>query len=83
MWKLQIFLLDKRVENVVGDFGLTKLLDKRDSHVTTAVCGTVGHIAPEYLLTGQSSEKTNVFRFGILLIELITGMRALEFDKTV
>ncbi|KAL9399605.1 hypothetical protein Peur_008566 [Populus x canadensis] len=76
-------LLDEFCEAVVGDFGLAKLLDHADSHVTTAVRGTVGHIAPEYLSTGQSSEKTDVFGFGILLIELITGMRALEFGKTV
>ncbi|KAL7193584.1 hypothetical protein ACSBR2_025228 [Camellia fascicularis] len=76
-------LLDDYCEAVVGDFGLVKLLDHADSHVTTAVRGTVGHIAPEYLSTGQSSEKTDVFGFGILLIELITGMRALEFGKTV
>ncbi|KAB5514466.1 hypothetical protein DKX38_028372 [Salix brachista] len=76
-------LLDEFYEAVVGDFGLAKLLDHADSHVTTAVRGTVGHIAPEYLSTGQSSEKTDVFGFGILLIELITGMRALEFGKTV
>ncbi|XP_073050050.1 protein NSP-INTERACTING KINASE 2-like [Primulina eburnea] len=74
-------LLDDYCEAVVGDFGLAKLLDHRDSHVTTAVRGTVGHIAPEYLSTGQSSEKTDVFGFGILLLELITGQRALEFGK--
>ncbi|KAK4777943.1 hypothetical protein SAY87_018130 [Trapa incisa] len=76
-------LLDDYCEAVVGDFGLAKLLDHSDSHVTTAVRGTVGHIAPEYLSTGQSSEKTDVFGFGILLLELITGMRALEFGKSV
>ncbi|KAK3221621.1 hypothetical protein Dsin_008646 [Dipteronia sinensis] len=76
-------LLDDFCEAVVGDFGLAKLLDHADSHVTTAVRGTVGHIAPEYLSTGQSSEKTDVFGFGILLLELITGMRALEFGKTI
>ncbi|KAM3705777.1 hypothetical protein ACJW30_03G107200 [Castanea mollissima] len=74
-------LLDDYCEAVVGDFGLAKLLDHRDSHVTTAVRGTVGHIAPEYLSTGQSSEKTDVFGFGILLLELISGLRALEFGK--
>ncbi|CAN4082769.1 unnamed protein product [Withania somnifera] len=74
-------LLDDYCEAVVGDFGLAKLLDHQDSHVTTAVRGTVGHIAPEYLSTGQSSEKTDVFGFGILLLELITGMRAIEFGK--
>ncbi|KAH9806234.1 putative LRR receptor-like serine/threonine-protein kinase [Citrus sinensis] len=76
-------LLDDFCEAIVGDFGLAKLLDHSDSHVTTAVRGTVGHIAPEYLSTGQSSEKTDVFGFGILLLELITGMRALEFGKSI
>lgn len=76
-------LLDDFCDAVVGDFGLAKLLDHADSHVTTAVRGTVGHIAPEYLSTGQSSEKTDVFGFGILLLELITGMRALELGKTI
>ncbi|KAL6201334.1 hypothetical protein ACLB2K_025048 [Fragaria x ananassa] len=71
-------LLDENFEAVVGDFGLAKLLDQRESHVTTAVRGTVGHIAPEYLSTGQSSEKTDVFGFGILLLELITGQKALD-----
>jgi serine/threonine protein kinase len=74
-------LLDDCHEAVVGDFGLAKLLDHGDSHVTTAVRGTVGHIAPEYLSTGQSSEKTDVFGFGILLLELVTGQRALEVGK--
>ncbi|KAL5707507.1 hypothetical protein ACHQM5_018402 [Ranunculus cassubicifolius] len=71
-------LLDESFEAVVGDFGLAKLLDQMDSHVTTAVRGTVGHIAPEYLSTGQSSEKTDVFGFGILLLELVTGQKALD-----
>ena len=79
--KARNILLDDYCEVVVGDFGLAKLLDHRDSHVTTAVRGTVGHIAPEYLSTGQSSEKIDVFGFGILLLELISGQRALDFGK--
>ncbi|KAF5738266.1 leucine-rich repeat transmembrane protein kinase [Tripterygium wilfordii] len=71
-------LLDASFEAVVGDFGLAKLLERRESHVTTAVRGTIGHIAPEYLSTGQSSDKTDVFGFGILLLELITGPKALD-----
>ncbi|ONK81215.1 uncharacterized protein A4U43_C01F26610 [Asparagus officinalis] len=74
-------LLDEDFEAIVGDFGLAKLLDHKESHVTTAVRGTVGHIAPEYLSTGQSSEKTDVFGFGILLLELITGQKALDFGR--
>ncbi|KAK1316878.1 putative LRR receptor-like serine/threonine-protein kinase [Acorus calamus] len=61
---------------------LAKLLDHGESHVTTAVRGTVGHIAPEYLSTGQSSDKTDVFGFGILLLELVSGLRALDFGKS-
>ena len=56
-------------KNMVGDFTLEKLLDHQDSHITNAVRGTMGHISPENLSTGQSSEKTDVFRFGILLLE--------------
>ncbi|THG14754.1 hypothetical protein TEA_006798 [Camellia sinensis var. sinensis] len=74
-------LLDEYCEPVVGDFGWAKLLNHWDSRITTAVRGIVGHIAPEYLSTGQSSEKIDVFGFGILLLELITGQRALELGK--
>ncbi|XP_047320929.1 protein NSP-INTERACTING KINASE 2-like [Impatiens glandulifera] len=59
-------LLDDCCEVVVGDFGLAKLLDHRDSHVMTS-----------------SLEKTDVFGFGILLLELITSQRALDFGKAV
>ncbi|GJX28123.1 protein NSP-interacting kinase 3 [Tanacetum coccineum] len=55
--------------------------DGREGDEGTPVRGTVGHIALEYLSTGQSSEKTNVFGFGILLLELITGQKALDFGR--
>ncbi|CAI9767925.1 unnamed protein product [Fraxinus pennsylvanica] len=53
----------------------------RRKRIALAVRGTVGHIAPEYLSTGQSSEKTDVFGFGILLLELITGHKAVDFGR--
>lgn len=74
-------LLDEDFEAVVGDFGLAKLMDYKDTHVTTAVRGTIGHIAPEYLSTGKSSEKTDVFGYGITLLELITGQRAFDLAR--
>ncbi|KAL1807326.1 hypothetical protein ACET3Z_030394 [Daucus carota] len=74
-------LLDEEYEAVVGDFGLAKLMDYKDTHVTTAVRGTIGHIAPEYLSTGKSSEKTDCFGYGILLLELITGRRAFDLAR--
>ncbi|KAM1075171.1 hypothetical protein ACFX19_020294 [Malus domestica] len=74
-------LLDEEFKAVVGDFGLAKLMDYRDTHVTTAVRGTIGHIAPEYLSTGKCSEKTDVFAYGVMLLELITGQRAFELAR--
>ncbi|XVF58888.1 hypothetical protein PTKIN_Ptkin07bG0102300 [Pterospermum kingtungense] len=74
-------LLDDNFEAVLGDFGLAKLVDTRLTHVTTQVRGTMGHIAPEYLSTGKSSEKTDVFGYGIMLLELVTGQRAIDFAR--
>lgn len=74
-------LLDDDFEAVLGDFGLAKLVDTRLTHITTQVRGTMGHIAPEYLSTGKSSEKTDVFGYGITLLELVTGQRAIDFSR--
>ncbi|KAK7400291.1 hypothetical protein VNO78_11495 [Psophocarpus tetragonolobus] len=74
-------LLDKDFEAVVGDFGLAKLMDYKNTHVTTAVRGTLGHIAPEYLSTGKSSDKTDVFGYGVMLLELVTGQRAFDLAR--
>ncbi|XP_059594498.1 probable LRR receptor-like serine/threonine-protein kinase At5g10290 isoform X8 [Vitis vinifera] len=74
-------LLDEDFEAVVGDFGLAKLVDVRITSVTTQVRGTMGHIAPEYLSTGKSSERTDVFGYGIMLLELVTGQPAVDFSR--
>lgn len=74
-------LLNAEYEAVVGDFGLAKLVDTRNTHVTTMVRGTMGHIAPEYLSTGKSSEKTDVFGYGVMLLELVTGQRAIDLSR--
>ncbi|XP_004504083.1 probable LRR receptor-like serine/threonine-protein kinase At5g10290 isoform X2 [Cicer arietinum] len=74
-------LLDEDFEAVVGDFGLAKLVDIRKTNVTTQVRGTMGHIAPEYLSTGKSSERTDVFGYGIMLLEIVTGQRAIDFSR--
>lgn len=84
--KASNILLDEHFQAVVSDFGLAKLLGQGQSHVFTAIRGTFGRIAPEYLMTGESSEKTDVFAYGLLLIELITGRKKLdvnpdEFEK--
>nr|XP_043608647.1 somatic embryogenesis receptor kinase 1-like [Erigeron canadensis]XP_043608648.1 somatic embryogenesis receptor kinase 1-like [Erigeron canadensis] len=70
--------LDEKFEAVIGDFGL---MDYNDTYVMTAGCGTFGHIAPEYLSTGNVSEKTDVFGYGIMLLELITGQRVFDLAR--
>ncbi|XP_031386057.1 probable LRR receptor-like serine/threonine-protein kinase At5g10290 [Punica granatum] len=74
-------LLDEDFEAVIGGFGLAKLVDVRRTNVKTQVRGTMGHIAPEYLSTGKSSERTDVFGYGIMLLELVTGQRAIDFSR--
>lgn len=74
-------LLDDNLEPVLGDFGLARLVDTELTHVTTQVRGTMGHIAPEYLSTGKSSEKNDVFGYGVALLELVTGQRAIDFSR--
>lgn len=79
--KVANILLDEEFEAVVGDFGLAKLMDYIDTHVTTAVHGIIGHIDAEHLSTGKSSEKTDAFGYGIMLLELITGKRAFDLTR--
>ncbi|KAG4165227.1 hypothetical protein ERO13_A13G065900v2 [Gossypium hirsutum] len=74
-------LLDENFDAVVGGFGLAKLMAYKDTHVITAVRGTIGHIAPEYLSSGRASEKTDVFGYGIMLLELITGQKAVDIAR--
>ncbi|KAA0031501.1 BRASSINOSTEROID INSENSITIVE 1-associated receptor kinase 1-like isoform X1 [Cucumis melo var. makuwa] len=74
-------LLNDEYEAVVGDFGLVKLMNYKDTHVTTAVRGTIGHIPPEYLSSGKSSEKTDVFGYGVMLLELVTGQKAFDLAR--
>ncbi|KAL5544369.1 hypothetical protein UlMin_008153 [Ulmus minor] len=68
-------LLDENLEPHVSDFGLAKLLVDEDAHITTVVAGTFGYLAPEYLQSGRATEKTDVYSFGVLLLELVTGKR--------
>ncbi|KAK8941034.1 putative LRR receptor-like serine/threonine-protein kinase [Platanthera zijinensis] len=74
-------LLDDDFEAVIGDFGLAMLADVSKTSVTTQIRGTMGHIAPEYISTGKSSERTDVFGYGIMLLELVTGQLAIDISR--
>ncbi|XP_047312172.1 proline-rich receptor-like protein kinase PERK4 [Impatiens glandulifera] len=71
-------LIDYNFEAMVADFGLAKLTVDNDTHVSTRVMGTFGYLAPEYASSGKLSEKSDVFSFGVMLLELITGRRPLD-----
>ena len=72
-------LLDKDFNAKLSDFGLAKLGPTGDkSHVSSRVMGTYGYCAPEYQRTGQLTVKSDIYSFGVVLLELITGRRTID-----
>ncbi|KAL2455584.1 Serine/threonine-protein kinase PBS1 [Abeliophyllum distichum] len=75
-------LLDEGFHPKLSDFGLAKFGPIEDkSHVTTRVMGTHGYCAPEYAGTGKLTLKSDIYSFGIVLLELVTGHRALDSTR--
>ncbi|XP_059641417.1 proline-rich receptor-like protein kinase PERK8 [Cornus florida] len=74
-------LLDNDFEAQVADFGLAKLALDANTHVTTRVMGTFGYMAPEYASSGKLTEKSDVFSFGVVLLELITGRKPVDASQ--
>lgn len=74
-------LLDKQWNAKVSDFGLAKLLGSERSYVTTRVMGTFGYVAPEYASTGMLNERNDVYSFGILIMEIISGRNPVDYSR--
>ncbi|XP_058780852.1 proline-rich receptor-like protein kinase PERK4 [Vicia villosa] len=68
-------LLENNFEAKVADFGLAKFNQDANTHISTRVMGTFGYMAPEYASSGKLTDKSDVFSYGIVLLELITGRR--------
>ncbi|CAD6210535.1 unnamed protein product [Miscanthus lutarioriparius] len=71
--KASNILLDKKLLPKIGDFGLAKLFPDTVTHISTRVAGTMGYLAPEYALLGQLTKKADIYSFGVLLLEVISG----------
>ncbi|KAL9226569.1 hypothetical protein vseg_002366 [Gypsophila vaccaria] len=76
-------LVENNFEAKVADFGLAKLAGELDSntHISTRVMGTFGYMAPEYASSGKLTEKSDVFSFGVVLLEIITGRKPVDESR--
>ncbi|KAM1065249.1 hypothetical protein ACFX13_021142 [Malus domestica] len=71
-------LLDNNFEARVSDFGLAKLALDSNTHISTRVMGTFGYVAPEYASSGKLTDKSDVYSYGVVLLELITGRKPVD-----
>ncbi|KAK9998473.1 hypothetical protein SO802_018076 [Lithocarpus litseifolius] len=81
--KCSNILLGEEYHPKLSDFGLAKVGPSGDkTHVSTRVMGTYGYCAPDYAMTGQLTFKSDIYSFGVVLLELITGRKAIDSTKS-
>ncbi|GLT51812.1 hypothetical protein SLA2020_251940 [Shorea laevis] len=71
--KASNILLDADLCPKISDFGLAKLYDDKKTHISTRVAGTIGYLAPEYAMRGHLTKKADVFGFGVVALEIVSG----------
>ncbi|XP_057983876.1 cysteine-rich receptor-like protein kinase 42 [Malania oleifera] len=68
-------LLDENLNAKIADFGLARCFAADKTHLSTGIAGTLGYMAPEYLVRGQLTEKADVYGFGVLVLEIVCGRK--------
>lgn len=72
-------LLDKELNPKISDFGLAKLDEEENTHISTRVAGTIGYMAPEYALWGYLTYKADVYSFGVVALEIVAGKNNMSY----
>ncbi|KAF8032052.1 hypothetical protein BT93_D1072 [Corymbia citriodora subsp. variegata] len=74
-------MLDSYFNAKLGDFGLARLVDHAKGAQTTVLAGTMGYLAPECIYTGRASKESDVYSFGIVLLEIACGRKVFELNE--
>ncbi|CAM0870431.1 unnamed protein product [Alopecurus aequalis] len=74
-------LLDKNMVGIISDFGLSRAFNDAHTHISTVAAGTLGYLDSEYHATFQLTVKTDIYSFGIVLLEIITGQPPVFMDS--
>ncbi|KAJ8775127.1 hypothetical protein K2173_020131 [Erythroxylum novogranatense] len=80
--KASNIVLDLKLRPKISDFGPAKFCSSLESHTDTAIAGTIGYMAPKYIAKGRLTEKVDVYSFGILVLEIVTGIENTKFQYT-